>query len=69
MFDYWELSPEVLDGGDAADWMFGDTGSGVLFMVPQTSELLCLTEMCVADRKGSWMGSVFFWSKPQVRPP
>ena len=43
----------MLDGGDAADWMFGDTGSGVLFMVPQTSELLCLTEMCVADRKGS----------------
>ena len=37
MPDYLELSSEVLDFGNAADWIIGDTGSGVLFMVPLTS--------------------------------
>ena len=35
-----EQLPEVLDGGDTVDWMIGDTGSGILLMVTQTSESL-----------------------------
>ena len=38
MSDYWELSLEVLDGGDAADWIIDDAESGILLMIPQTSE-------------------------------
>ena len=59
----------VLDSGDVADRMIGDTGSGILFMVPRTSELLCWMEMRVPGRKISWMGSILFQGKPQVRPP
>ena len=33
-----ELSSEVLDSGNAADWMICDTRSGILLMVPITSK-------------------------------
>ena len=41
MSNYWEMSSEVLYGGDAADWMIGNAGSGILFLVTQTGEYFC----------------------------
>ena len=31
-----EVLFEAFEGGDAADWSIGDTGSWILLMVPQT---------------------------------
>ena len=40
--DYWELLSDWFDNVKVADFMIVETGSGILLMVPQTSESLCL---------------------------
>ena len=36
--DYWEMLSDQFDNVEAADVMIVETGSGMLLMVPQTSE-------------------------------
>ena len=38
--DYWDLSYDGFDNGEAKDFMIVETGSGILSMVPQTRESL-----------------------------
>ena len=40
--DDWDLLSDWSDNVEAAGFMIVETGSGILLMVPQTSESLCL---------------------------
>ena len=64
-----EVLFEAFEGGDAADWSIGDTGSWILLMVPQTREPVCWLETCVPGVKVSCMGYFLLQSSPQAKPP
>ena len=54
--------------GDVAQFRIVETGIGMFLMVPQASASSCWMDTWVPGGKGSLMGLVLFFSKPQVRP-
>ena len=56
-------------GGDDAVLSIWDTGTGILLMVPRACVFFCWMDTRVPGGKGSWIGSLLFLSRPQVRPP
>ena len=64
-----EMLSDSFGNGEAARFRIGDTGSGILLMVPRSSASFCWINVRLPGGKGSWMGYVLFWSKPQIKPP
>ena len=67
--DFIELCSKGSVDGDATVLSIWDTGMRIFLMVPRVGVLLWWMDTRVTGGKGSWIGSVLFTSRPQVRPP
>ena len=56
--DDWEMLYYCFYNGEVVDFMIVETGSGIFFMVPQNSELLCWIDTRAPGVRGSWIGLV-----------
>ena len=67
--DVMELFFKCSVDGDYAVLNIGDTSMVIFLMVTQSGVSLCWMDTLVPGGKGSWIGSVLFLGRPQVRPP